>query len=68
MIPYQDCEHRYLTVFPGSGGWSCAKCKVPVLSMMLPIPLPLIAQAIEAVVERSMKKGDDEVRDAAQNQ
>lgn len=66
MISYQDCEHRYLTVFPGSGGWSCAKCKVPVLSLMLPIPLPTIARALEAVVNRAMK-ADDEIRDAAQD-
>lgn len=42
------CEHKSLTAFKGSG-WVCADCRVPVLSLMLPIPLPLIGAALAAI-------------------
>jgi hypothetical protein len=49
----EPCTHRYLTAYEGSGGWVCADCRVPVLSLFCPLPLPLVAQALAAVANRS---------------
>jgi hypothetical protein len=50
---HSPCSHRYLTAYPGSGGWVCAACRVPILSLALPIPVPLVAQALMAVAGRA---------------
>ena len=45
------CEHQYLTVRPTTKGWICASCSVPMLSLSLPIPMPLIERAIAALAQ-----------------
>ncbi len=45
----EHCEHRYLTVYPGSGGWVCADCRVGILSLAVPLPMPLIEKAFAAL-------------------
>jgi hypothetical protein len=46
------CQHRYLTSYFETG-WICSACRVPMLSLMMPIPLPLIAEALKVVVSRA---------------
>lgn len=52
----ETCEHRYITAYPGSGGWVCSKCKEPILSIVLPIPVSLAARALAATLTKEQPK------------
>jgi hypothetical protein len=44
-----QCTHRYLTSY--GDGWECAnrKCRVGILSLAVPLPMPLVKEALEAI-------------------
>lgn len=44
---WRTCRHDYLTSH--GRGWECADCGVGILSIVCPIPLPIIARALEIV-------------------
>lgn len=52
------CEHRYLTSH--GNGWVCAdrSCGVGILSLALPLPMPLIERAFQALVAGIQGDGD----------
>lgn len=51
MVDEKSCEHRYLTSY--GNGWVCANraCGVGILSLAVPLPMPLVIEALRAVTE-----------------
>ena len=47
MNELKQCEHRYLASH--GRGWECADCGVGILSLAVPLPLPLVAEALRAI-------------------
>ena len=41
------CAHRYLTSH--GRGWECADCGVGILSIAVPIPMPLVVDALKFI-------------------
>jgi len=46
----QPCLHRYLTSY--GKGWECADCGVGILSLAVPIPMPLVVEALKAIAAK----------------
>lgn len=49
-----QCNHEYITS-TSALGWHCTRCGVQLLSLSVPIPLPLIERAL-AVIGREVKQ------------
>lgn len=43
-----ECQHEYITS-TFEKGWHCSDCGVRLLSLSMPIPMPLIERALVAV-------------------
>lgn len=58
MSEAKACEHQYLTSH--GRGWECARCGVGILSLAVPLPLPLVVEALEflAVADQRQPTGD----------
>lgn len=46
-VDWRTCPHDYVTSH--GRGWECCDCGVGLLSLMCPIPLPTVAQALEVI-------------------
>lgn len=55
LKPVATCGHRFLTSH--GRGWECADCGVGILSLTVPLTMPLVKEALSAL---GMKGTHDE--------
>lgn len=47
MADEKQCEHRLLTSF--GRGWECSRCGIGILSLAVPLPMPLVIEALRVL-------------------